>query len=75
MVRLVLDMSFYYIDRKGVMELCGLDDTKSFRETYLQQSMKAGIIEMLYPGSLKAPNQKCRLTDKGRMILDVIDKS
>ena len=73
MVRLALKMPSYYIDRRGIMELCGLKDAKSFRETYLQPSLKAGIIEMLYPGSPKAPNQKYRLTDKGRMILDALD--
>lgn len=73
MVRLALKMPSYYIDRRGIMELCGLKDAKSFRETYLQPSLKAGIIEMLYPDSPKAPNQKYRLTDKGRMILDALD--
>lgn len=68
-LRLIMIMPSDYIDRKGLMELCGLKDRKSFMEVYLQPALNDGVVEMLYPDSPRAPRQKYRLTEKGKSIV------
>lgn len=70
-IKLIRLMPESYIDRKGIMRLCGLKDIKSFRESYLNPALDLGIIERLNPDSPTASNQKYRLTAKGKAILKI----
>ncbi len=48
-----------------------LSDRKSFRERYLLPALQAGLIEMTIPNKPSSRLQKYRLTDTGRMTLDM----
>jgi len=54
--------------RPELMELLGLNHIGNFRNNYLNPAMKAGLIEMTLPDSLKSKNQKYRLTSKGNEL-------
>ena len=60
--------------RKELQRKLGLKDEKYFRESYQQAGVAAGLIEMTIPDKPKSRLQKYRLTDKGRLVLDGIQK-
>lgn len=43
--------------------------TRNFR-TWLDRLLKEDLLEMTDPDRPRSPNQKCRLTDKGRAVVE-----
>ena len=54
--------------RAEVQQALGLKDEKHFRETYLQQALQAGLIEMTVPDKPKSRLQRYRMTVRGGEI-------
>jgi Fic family protein len=48
----------------------GLVHRPTFRKNYLHPALKAGLIEMTQPDTPRAPNQKYRLTVRGKRLAD-----
>ncbi|MBU0713639.1 putative DNA binding domain-containing protein [bacterium] len=48
-----------------------LADREYFRKYYLIPALNSGLIEMTIPGKPKSKNQKYRLTDSGKLILEM----
>ena len=51
---------------KELMDALELSHRENFKKNYLEPSMKAGFIERTHPDSPNHPNQKYRLTQKGK---------
>ena len=58
------------ITRVELMDAIGLKDRKNFGVNYLQPALKEGLIEMTKPDSPTNPNQKYRLTKRGKISLE-----
>lgn len=63
--RIILVMTGEY-SREKIQDLLGLRDRKSFSENYLTPAIKEGYIEMTIPKTPTSPNQRYRLTPKGK---------
>jgi len=62
-------------NRAELMELLALKDRVNFRQSYLDPALLEGLIEMTQPDSPRSPTQKYRLTDLGKQVLAVQDKT
>lgn len=49
----------------------GLSDAGNFRRQYLHPLIEAGLVVPTVPGSPRVPNQRYRITDLGRGLLDL----
>ena len=56
-----------------IMVELGLAHKPTFRKNYLHPALEAGLIEMIYPETPRAPNQKYRLTARGEKLLKTMD--
>ena len=54
---------------KELMEIIGLKHRENFLSTYLNPGMEGGFIEQTHPDNPHHPNQKYRLTAKGKALL------
>lgn len=59
--------------RREIQQALGLRDEKHFRERYQQVAVRQGLIEMTKP-SKHSSNQKCRLTPKGRTLVQKLHR-
>jgi len=57
------------MSRTELMNALGLKDRMHFAREYLLPALEAGFIEMTIPDKPKSPQQKYRLTQKGKNIL------
>lgn len=55
-------------NRQELMDYLDLKHVPSFRESYLNPALDLGYIELTIPDTPKSPNQKYRLTVKGKEI-------
>jgi ATP-dependent DNA helicase RecG len=55
-----------------LMGIAGRSNRTKFRNHVLNPLIEAGLIEMTIPDKPKSPNQKYRLTDKGKQLLKKI---
>jgi hypothetical protein len=60
--------------RREIQEKLVLKDDVHFREAYLNPALDAGIIEMTIPDKPNSPQQKYRLTPKGKGMRTVGEK-
>ena len=51
------------------MDAIGLKNRKHFLSAYLYPALEGGFIEQIYPDKPRHPNQKYRLTSKGKLLL------
>ncbi|WP_410490148.1 MULTISPECIES: Fic family protein [Bacteroides] len=51
------------------MGIIGLKDKSNFLELYLYPATRLNLVEPVYPEKPKHPQQKYRLTDKGKALL------
>ena len=58
----------------GVREKLSLKDRGHLHKSYLQPALKDGLIEMTIPNVLNSRLQKYRLTEKGRLVLTLMEK-
>ena len=58
-----------------LQEKMNITDKKNFRENYLQPALDLNIIEMTIPDKPNSSKQKYRLTEKGKNILNVLEKN
>jgi ATP-dependent DNA helicase RecG len=56
--------------RDALQEAAGITDREHFRKTYLEPLLSAGWLERTIPEKPTSPNQRYRLTAKGRAWLD-----
>jgi len=61
------------LSRDEIQEKLGLLDRKNFRKNYLNPALDSGLIEYTIPESPNHPNQKYRLTDKGKDYKKTLD--
>ena len=52
----------------------GLANREHFRKAYIEPLVKAGWLERTIPNKPQSRNQKYRLTDKGREVLERINQ-
>ncbi len=57
------------VARETLQEAMAMKDREHFRQTYLEPLIAAGWLERTIPDKPTSPNQKYRLTDKGRAWL------
>lgn len=55
--------------RRDIMRALQLSDEKHFREHYQQAAVRLGLMEMTIPDKPRSPNQRYRLTGKGKQLL------
>jgi ATP-dependent DNA helicase RecG len=60
--------------RKELQSALGLKHEDYFREAYLIPTLKAGFIEMTIPDKPRSSKQRYRLTEKGKALLDTLEK-
>lgn len=60
--------------RGEIQELLGLKDRKSFIENYLNPALENNYIEMTLPETPTSPNQRYRLTAKGKRLKTKLKK-
>jgi DNA-binding PadR family transcriptional regulator len=58
------------VSRGQLMEVMGLKDRANFSKTHLEPALAQGWVEMTLPQTPNSPNQKYRVTDKGRALLN-----
>jgi predicted HTH transcriptional regulator len=68
-VKKLLHLLTTEMDRQQILHALGLKVRKNLRVTYLEPSLKQGLVEMTQPDSPNSPTQKYRLTPKGRKWL------
>lgn len=59
---------------KELMDALELSHRENFKNNYLEPAMKEGFIEMTHPESPNHPNQKYRLTQKGKIYKKKLEK-
>lgn len=59
---------------RDLMALAGRGNRTKFRDQVLSPLLEAGLIEMTLPHKPRSPQQKYRLTMRGRAVLDNIDR-
>ena len=60
---------------KEIMEHLGLKGRDNFRKNYLVPAMEWGLVEQTHPENLKHRDQKYRLTEQGKALLQDGDKN
>ena len=65
----VLKAIFGEMSRHQIQESLGLKHTRHFRDTYLNPTLQAGLIEMTIPEKPQSSKQRYRLTPAGRRYL------
>jgi hypothetical protein len=65
---------FGEMSRRELQHILDLKHRDSFVESYLQPALTAGLIEMTIPDKPTSRLQKYRLTEKGRAVLEVMEK-
>jgi len=58
------------MSREELMDSLGLKDRMHFLNSYLKPALESGIAEMTGPEKPRSRNQRYRLTDKGRALLE-----
>lgn len=56
--------------RQEIQIRLGLSDEKHFQESHQQPGISLGLIEMTIADKPRSRLQKCRLTDKGRKLME-----
>jgi hypothetical protein len=56
--------------REALQEAAGINDREHFRKAYLEPLLTAAWLERTIPEKPTSPNQRYRLTAKGRTWLD-----
>lgn len=75
-VRIVLvAISESELSVKEIMSVLGLSGRRNFVERYLSPALTDGVIESTNPNRPTSPNQKYRLTAKGKSIIKTLGKS
>jgi predicted HTH transcriptional regulator len=59
------------VSREALQEAFDIKDREHFRTTFLEKFLSGGWLERTIPDKPTSPNQKYRLTDKGRAWLDL----
>ncbi len=57
-----------------IRESFKLKDRRRLRETYINPALNDGLIEMTIPDKPRSSRQKYRLTEKGREMLEALEK-
>jgi hypothetical protein len=60
--------------RQEIMDILDLKHNPTFRENYLNPALQEKWIEMTIPGKANDPNQKYRLTAKGKALQQQLKK-
>jgi predicted HTH transcriptional regulator len=58
--------------RVEIMDIMGYRDKKNFVKNILNRAIKDGLIEMTIPDKPKSQNQKYRLTNKGKTLINPV---
>ncbi len=58
------------MSREEIQEILKLKDRENFRKKYLKPALELDLIEMTIPDQPTNENQKYRLTDKGKKVLE-----
>jgi len=66
-------LSAVEMTRSEAMKKLSLAHQPSFRSNYVQPALKMGLIEMTQPDAPRSPNQRYRLTMKGRSVLEGLE--
>jgi hypothetical protein len=57
------------LSRYEIQDLSGMKDGKSFKINCIQPAIEQNYIELVYPDTPNHPQQKYRLTEKGRNFI------
>lgn len=63
---LIREMSDSYMTMREMADVCGINDLKYFRESYITPALDEGLIERLYPNQPKHPKQQYKLTEAAK---------
>ncbi len=74
-VREMLSLLDGEMTRRDIMHALQLSDEKHFREHYQQVAIRLKLMEMTIPEKPRSRNQRYRLTDKGRQLLERENKA
>lgn len=69
-MRLVRALDRAQRSASDLMAELGLSHRPTFRKNYLHPALAAGLIEMIHPDTPRARNQKYRLTERGKRLLE-----
>ena len=67
-IKKTLDVIDGEVSRIEIMKAVGIKDRATFTNYYLSPALKLALIEMTQPSSPRSPNQRYRLTEKGREL-------
>ncbi|OFX53636.1 MAG: hypothetical protein A2046_11630 [Bacteroidetes bacterium GWA2_30_7] len=63
------------LKRAEIQKNLDLKNIDFFRENYLNPSLKAGYIDMLFPESPNHPQQRYKLTEKGKKLKKFLERN
>lgn len=66
----LLKMMVDYVYAKDLREAMGWKDATKFKRKYLNPLIESGLVELSIPDKPTSPNQRYRLTEKGKALLD-----
>jgi hypothetical protein len=61
------------LSRYEIQDRLGMKDSKNFRINYIQPAIEQNYIEPVYPDTPNHPQQKYRMTEKGRNFLKTVN--
>jgi ATP-dependent DNA helicase RecG len=70
----VLQFCAEYRLRKEIQDYIGLTDREHFRKTLLNPLIENLLLRMLLPDKPNSPNQKYLVTEKGKLLLEELNK-
>jgi ATP-dependent DNA helicase RecG len=70
-IKRVLTVLTKELSSSEIQDLLGMKDSKNLRINYIQPAIEQNYIEPIYPDTPNHPQQKYRLTEKGRNFLKI----
>jgi ATP-dependent DNA helicase RecG len=63
-----------WISREGLFERIGLTNQSFNRKKFLDPLLDTGWIEMKYPDNVTHPEQRYKISESGKRLLEIINK-
>ena len=72
--KLIINIGYSELSRKEVKLQVKLASDSNLVDNYLNPAIKQGLVTMLYPDSPRHPKQKYLLTEKGKIVYEILNE-